>query len=186
MLTRLSHSEVRSAALEVCGGGRSRRKLVRSNASWVVAATCVIASTAALRTLAGQAPVESYYVNDGKNNNYDNAFGELAKDLGGHVPWSRYIDVTPVTGHYFARAWTNPTTSFAEMMYDGALDLNYLNSQVIANCGAGYAILPFNTTSQVFLEPGVTTVPIRGLAWWNAGSVRRQDLREKSSTGPTS
>ena len=168
MLTRSDFSEVRSAALEVCEGGHARSRSLRRPRRLLVVASCLIAGVAPLRALQGQAAVHTYYVNDGKNNTYDNSLGEFAKDLGGHVPWWRYHETAFSSGHYFARAWSPVAPqSFAEMMYDGALDLDYLNGQIGAWIGAPYQFLPF-TASNVFVEPGVSTVPIVGLAWWNA------------------
>jgi hypothetical protein len=112
--------------------------------------------------------VETFYVNDGRNDLRDAPLGEFAPDLGGALSWERYSDNAPGTGHYFARRWVNSTLSFRDAMYDGILDLGYLNSLTSnpANCNPPIIILPFSS-SQVPLESGVTSVPITNVAWWN-------------------
>ncbi|MSR48263.1 MAG: hypothetical protein EXS13_14590, partial [Planctomycetes bacterium] len=82
---------------------------------------------------AAQTNITSYYVNDGKSDSYDFSTGEMAIDTGGFVPFDRYTDTTPGSGHYIARIYTPPAGSgfpatFHQLMKESLLDLAGLDS----------------------------------------------------------
>jgi hypothetical protein len=141
-----------------------------------VAASCSVVFGLSGRDARGQSgPVETYYVNDGVNNLYDNQFGEFSNDLLGWVPWSRYGDTS---SHYFARGWnaTAAGRSFQEMMYDGAFDLDYLVQQINAYCSLSGVPPPNNTipamlpfpNGHVSVDSGLPSFPVVDDAWWTA------------------
>jgi hypothetical protein len=122
-----------------------------------------------------QTPVETYYVNDGRNDQYDQAFGELSNDLMGWVPWSRYGETAANGGHYYARVWHHPTRSFQDFMYDGALDLDLLARSIRQYCtlpsptppATPSVVVPFQP-GHVTIEAGLPSFPVVDVAWWNA------------------
>ncbi len=141
-----------------------------------------------------QAPaVHTYYVNDGRDDTHSSQFGEYAIDLGGNVDWDRYANTDPITGHYYAKLY-NPTTppgdppTFQGAMFEGCLDLEYVNYLVKAHCGILGGI--FRPNGALGLAPGeivqdpelvesptddpTTTFPMVRDAWWNAQGGPRQ------------
>lgn len=96
-----------------------------------VTALCVLFVVGSAATVEAQAPVESYAVNDGVNNTHDPDFGEFAPDLGGTITFDRYAN----SAHYFAGIWnpwaaTHGLPNFAQMMRDGLMDHERLDSQL--------------------------------------------------------
>ncbi len=141
----------------------------------LVAAAGLIASTATLRKVEAQTPVNTYDVNDGKNNVYDNALGELGIDLGGQVPFQRYDDTNSIFGHYYAKAYNasagGPPT-FREWMNQSILDLASVAANIGTYCpGTSTTILPTRGNGRVVDDPAMTpNNPDVFVTWWNGSS----------------
>src|SRR5262245_57444582 len=78
-----------------------------------------------------QSAVNKYVVNDGTNNTHEPALGEFQVDLGGNIPFTRYGDTTPTSGHYYALKW-NPGTfaTFLAAVRKHFLDIRSLDADI--------------------------------------------------------
>jgi hypothetical protein len=126
----------------------------------------VLAASGLDMSARGQAPVNTYFVNDGTNDAFDPSNAEIAPDLGGLIPFERYLDTNPTTGHFFARQWTGPQPFFNEMLAHWT-DLVALDQQIKLYTSPSYAILPFKeypTSGYVAELEGHTSVD--RLTWW--------------------
>jgi len=119
--------------------------------------------------LVAQTPqdVNSYHVNDGKDDTFQTSNGEFAPDLGGNVRFTRFLDTAASGGHRYARCWdaTAAGTAFETMMRAGILDLAWLDTQADTYCTLNPplppTILPFPTSAYA-LESG----PHVAQTWW--------------------
>src|SRR5262249_41779383 len=116
----------------------------------------------------GQAVVNSYFVNDGTNDTFDPPNAEIAIDLGGMIPFERYLDTNSTTGHYFARNWIGGPPSFYDAVRAHWTDLVALDQDIQAHGAPSYAIVrfrgypPSGCVAEVGGHPSIDR-----MTWWN-------------------
>ena len=90
MLPSFCSRMVCRGASVVCG-----RRSSSSCSSTICSASLRLAIVAVMAAASFAQTVETFYVNDGRNDLRDAPLGEFAPDLGGALSWERYSDNAP-------------------------------------------------------------------------------------------
>jgi len=159
------HSPARIAFSRFDFGRRVRR---RNRRTGTLLQALVLVASGLGESARGQTPVNTYFVNDGTSNSFEPTNAEIAPDLGGMIPFERYLDTNSTSGHYFARQWPAGSPTFFDVMRAHWTDLSALNQEIVTNMGSTFAILPFKEypqTGYVAEIEGHTSID--RFTWWS-------------------